>query len=86
MRVHQRLKPRRAITLCCTANSPSSARLTSSASTQRRGGTAVDGLGQQRQVADKADRVDEGGEKEDVDDQSVEGSEECHVESPVAQH
>jgi hypothetical protein len=32
MRVHQRLNERRAMTLCCTANRPSSSRLTISAS------------------------------------------------------
>ena len=54
----------------------------SSALDERRGGTAVDRLRQQRQVADESDRVGEGDEEEEVDDRSVERGEDGHGGSP----
>ena len=69
-RVHQCLKPGRAITLCWMAKMPSSSKSMSSAGIERSGIAAVDGF-RHRQVADEGDGIKKSAQKQRIGDDAV---------------
>ena len=80
-RVHQRLKPGRAITLCCTANRPSSSTFTRIDSISPAGAPESMVLGTGK-LPTKADGVEEDDEKDEVADGAVKESECAHGNDP----